>query len=43
MNNSPSNIFQMLLLLERYYLDCPAVLTAAGMNGLISHVQSCAL
>ena len=34
MNNSPSNIFCFLLLLERYHQNCQAVLAAIGMNGL---------
>ena len=39
MNNSPSDIFYTLLLLERYHLNCQAVLAAtSGMNGL-THSQ----
>ena len=34
MNNSPSNIFEILLLLQRYHQNCQAVLVATGMNGL---------
>ena len=34
MNNSPSNIFQPLLLVERYDQSSQAVLAATGMNGL---------
>ena len=34
MNNSPSNIFQSLLLLERYHENSQAVLAAASNNGL---------
>ena len=34
MNNSPPNIFLILLLFERYHQNCWAVLAAAGMNGL---------
>ena len=34
MNNSLSNIFKVLLLLERYHKHCLAVLAATGMNGL---------
>ena len=34
MNNSPSNIFKILLLLERYRQNSQAVLAATGMNGL---------
>ena len=34
MNNSPSNIFWILLLLERYHLHCEAILAATGMNSL---------
>ena len=30
----PSNIFQILLLLERYHQNCQAVLAAIGTNGL---------
>ena len=33
MNNSPSNIFKALLLLESYHQICLAVLAATGMNG----------
>ena len=32
MNNSPSNIFQTLLLLEIYHQNCQAVLAATGMK-----------
>ena len=35
MNNSPSNIFQMLFSLERYLHDRQEVFAAMGMNGLI--------
>ena len=34
MNNSPSNIFHILLLLERYHQNYQAVLAATGMNAL---------
>ena len=34
MNNCPSNISEILLLLERYHQNCQAVLAATGMNGL---------
>ena len=34
MNNSSSNIFKILLLLERYHHNCQAVLAATGMNSL---------
>ena len=34
MDKSPSNIFQILLLLERYHQKSQAVLAATGMNGL---------
>ena len=34
MNNSPTNIFQILLLLERYHKNCQAVLAASGLNVL---------
>ena len=34
MKNSPSNIFYILLLLERCHKNCEAVLAATGMNGL---------
>ena len=33
MNNSPSNIFNSLLLLKRYHQNSLAVLAATGMNG----------
>ena len=32
MNNCPSNIFEILLLLERYHQNCQAVLAATSMN-----------
>ena len=34
MNNSPSNIFRILLLLERYHQNSQVVLAVTGMNGL---------
>ena len=34
MNNSPSDTYYILLLLERYHQNSLAVLAAAGMNGL---------
>ena len=34
MKNSPSNIFSILPLLERYHQNSQAVLAAAGMNRL---------
>ena len=34
MNNTPSNIFEILLLLERYVQNCWTVLAATGVNGL---------
>ena len=34
MNDSPSNIFWILLLVERYHQNCQAVLAASDMNGL---------
>ena len=39
MNNSPSNIFQSLLLLERYHQNGLAVLAATGRKGLIQCVE----
>ena len=36
MNNYPSNIFEILLLLERYCQNSQAVLAATGMTGLRS-------
>ena len=36
MNASPSNIFQILVLLERYHHNCQAVLAATGMDGFIN-------
>ena len=36
MNNYPSNIFEILLLLERYHQNCHVVFAATGMNGLNS-------
>ena len=35
MNNSPSHICEILILLERYHQNCQAVFAATGMNGLI--------
>ena len=35
MNISPSNIFQILLLLEKYHRNCQVVLVATGMNRLM--------
>ena len=34
LNNSPSNIFQILLVLERYHQYCQSVLAAVCMNWL---------
>ena len=34
MKNSPSTVFLILLLLERYHQNSQAVLAATGMNGL---------
>ena len=34
MNNSPSNIFCIMLLLERYQQNCQAVLAATSTNRL---------
>ena len=34
MNNCPTNILEILLLLERYHQNSQAVLAATGMNGL---------
>ena len=33
-NNSPSNIFQKFLSLERYYRNCQVIIDAAGVIGL---------
>ena len=40
MNNSSSNIFKILLLLERYYQNSQVVLSATGMNGLNSVIRA---
>ena len=40
MNNCPSNIFEILLLLERYHQKCESVLGATDMNGLRSYGKS---
>ena len=40
MNNCPSNIFEILLLLERYCQNSQAVLAATGMTGLRSYGKS---
>ena len=39
MNNFLSDIFYILLLLERYHQICQAVLAATGMNRLIGGIQ----
>ena len=36
MNDSPSNIFQPLLLIKRYHQNGQVVLAATGTNGLIA-------
>ena len=38
MNNSLSNIFEILLSLERYNQNCQVVLATAGTDGLISNL-----
>ena len=43
MNNSPTNIFQILLLLERYHQKCLAVLAASGLNMLIARLFMCSM
>ena len=40
MNNSPSNIFQVLLLLERYFQNCQIVLATTGVNGLMMNCNN---
>ena len=43
MNNSPSNIFQPLLALEKYHQDSPTVLAATVINGLRMMTSVCGL
>ena len=40
MNNSPSNIFYMLLLFEMYHQNCLAVWSINGFRSLV-HINSC--
>ena len=39
MNNSPSNIFWILLLLEKYQQNCKVILAATSMKGLKSKIS----
>ena len=42
MNNSPSNIFSILLLLEKYHQNCQGFLAAPhGMKGLMQKAERC--
>ena len=41
MGNPPSNIFQLLILLESYHQNGEAVLAATGMNGLNDPENTC--
>ena len=43
MNNTPSNIFQILFLLEKYYQNSQPVFGAPGMNGLKYSCMKCPL
>ena len=43
MNISPSNTFQLLLLLKEYHQNCHAVLAVTGMNGLTYSCQESSL